>query len=132
MTGSRLVIVSSCWAWLYLSGLASGEVGVVRHSDGTAGMLTPLGDEISIYSDAHGDTKPVIHPTLPSPGPHGDHPPGSLTPFGTPTPPNNLTPAPVLPISPNRPIFPQQPVSPPFSSPPPGFQPQSSSGPFGR
>jgi hypothetical protein len=112
--------------------IAAADVSVVQRSDGTAGTITHLGDNVGIYSDAHGNTGPVINPSGPVPsagGPHGDTATERITPFGTPAPPSNLTPAPVLPFNPNRPLVPPQPSAP--STPPPSFGP-SSGGRFGR
>lgn len=90
---------------LILSNAAPGqaEPAVVRQHDGTGGTLSPLGENTSIYPDAHG-TVGITHqgsgvPSHSFSSPHGATP-GSVTPFGTPVPPNHLTPAPVLPLSP--------------------------------
>jgi hypothetical protein len=94
--------------------------------------MTHLGDNVGIYSDAHGNAGPVIDPSNPAPssgGPHGDTATGRITPFGTPAPPSNLTPAPVLPLRPNQPPAPLQSLPPPIA--PPGSS-SSSGGRFGR
>jgi hypothetical protein len=114
------------------SGIAAADASIVQRSDGTAGTITHLGDDTGIYSDAHGNTGPLINPGNPAPasgGPHGDATAGHLTPFGTPAPPSNLTPAPVLPFNPNRSLAPPQPLAPSTASP--SFGP-SSGGRFGR
>lgn len=114
------------------SGIAAAEVSVLQRSDGTTGTITQLGDNVGFYSDAHGNTGPVIMPGGPAPslsGPHGDPVTGRMIPFGAPMPPSNLTPSPVLPFRPNQPLAPQQP--PPPSAAPPGFG-FSDGGRFGR
>lgn len=98
--------------------LTEAETSVLRHRDGTSGLITPLGEDAGIYSDAHGNTGPVTGlgtPASPILAPHGDTKSSSITPFGTPMPPSNLTPAPVMPFHPNRPLMPQStaPASPP-------------------
>jgi hypothetical protein len=129
--GSTILLATAC-AWLCLCSFSVAEVGVIRHRDGTDGHMTHLGDDIGLYSDSHGSTSPLTHPTLPAPDSHGDNFSGPLTPFGTPAPPNNLTPAPTLPMNPNRPLAPQQPVAPSPSSPPRGFMSPGGGGRFGR
>lgn len=124
-----LLIGASLWA--LSAGVALAEVRVIQRGDGTSGTITHLGDNVGIYSDAQGNTGPVISPNGLAPssgGPHGDTAPGHRTPFGTPAPPSNLTPAPVLPFNPNRPLVPQQPSAP---STAPGLG-SSSGGRFGR
>lgn len=114
------------------SGIATAAVSVVQRSDGTTGTISQLGDDVGLYSDAHGNTGPVMKPGSLAPfstSPHGETATGHNTPFGTPAPPNNLTPAPVLPFRLNQPPPPQQP-SPP-SAAPPGLG-SSGGGRFGR
>lgn len=108
-----------------LAGICLAESGVVRNRDGISGRLSPLGDDIGIYSDPHGNQTIVAKPGSESPvglRPHGDIESGNRSSFGTPLPPNNLTPAPVLPFHPNRAL-----------SPPPSRQaPAGGTGRFGR
>lgn len=92
-----------------LAGICLAESGVVRNRDGTSGRLSPLGDDIGIYSDPHGNQTIVAKPGSESPvglRPHGDIESGNRSSFGTPLPPNNLTPAPTLPFYPNRALSP--------------------------
>ena len=131
---SPMLFAAHLWM-IGIAGVAAADASIVQWSDGTARTITHLGDTVGIYSDAHGNTGPLINPngTGPSTGaPHGDTSSGHLTPFGTPTPPNNLTPPPVLPPQPNRPLMPQQPAAPAPSAPPSNFWSPSGSGRFGR
>ena len=131
--GYRLAALAISTIWMFASPSPSHtQTGPVQHRDGTSGRITPLGDDVGIYSDAHGQTGPVVRPgNPPLPDAHGNTPSTTMTPFGTPTPPNQLTPPPVLPMNPNRPLAPQAPIAPLSSSPPPGFTP-SGGGRFGR
>lgn len=122
---TSLTVTASCLAWFLGIGPAKG--GVVQHRDGTSGRLSPLGDDIGIYSDPHGNHTIVTKPGTESPiglRPHVETETGNRSSFGTPLPPNNLTPAPVLPFNPNRALSP--------AAPPNGYTPSSGSGRFGR
>lgn len=134
MKRTALIVLSATCSLLWPIGDSRTEVSVVRQSDGTAGTLTHLGEDIGIRADAHGETGPTsgpINSSTISGGPHGSAASGAVTTFGTPTPPNQLTPAPVLPMNPNRPMLPQQPSAPPSSVSPPAFG-ATGGGRFGR
>ena len=135
MRHRRTFLLATACSALWLTGIGLAEVGVIRHSDGTAGIITHLGDDVGIYSDSHGNSGPIMNPGSPpsfSGGPHGDTTAGANTVFGTPPPPSNLTPAPILPMNPNRPLLPQQSIPPSSSVPPSGFGSSGGSGRFGR
>lgn len=89
---------------------AYAQPSIIQQRDGTSGMLSPLGGQEAIYSDAHGHKGVTLQGSgLPShtfSSPHGALT-GPVTPFGTPTPPNLLTPAPLLPIQPRGMATPQ-------------------------
>lgn len=107
-----------------LAGICQAGSGVVLNRDGTSGRLSPLGNDLGIYSTPHGDHTIITKPGTESPiglRPHGETESGNRSSFGTPLPPNNLTPAPVLPFSPNRAL-----------SPPPLPNSQSPAGGTGR
>jgi len=91
-------------------GKATAQSSPFQQSDGTAGMISPLGQGEAIYSDPHGNKHPSHFGSgLPShsfSAPHGATP-GTITPFGTPAPPNLLTPAPLLPLHPKGMATPQ-------------------------
>lgn len=89
---------------------AYAQPSIIQQRDGTSGMLSPLGGQEAIYSDAYGH-KGVTHqgsglPSHTFSSPHSALT-GPVTPFGTPTPPNLLTPAPLLPIQPRGMATPQ-------------------------
>lgn len=89
---------------------AAAQSSPVRQPDGTQGLLSPLGGNDAIYSDAHGNTQPTtLRPGFSSPSLNtlSEALPAAITPFGTPTPPNRLTPAPLLPLSPRSMATPQ-------------------------
>ncbi|CAE6780980.1 exported hypothetical protein [Nitrospira defluvii] len=105
-----LVVLLTCSSLLGPFSPAAAQSSPVRQPDGTQGLLSPLGGNEAIYSDAHGNKQPTtLGSGLPS---HGMNTlsgvsSGALTPFGTPTPPNRLTPAPLLPLSPKWMTTPQ-------------------------
>ena len=90
--------------------LAAAQLSIHQQSDGTTTILSPLGGQEAIHSDAHGN-KGVTHQGsgLPShrfSSPHGAAP-QSITPFDSPVPPHLITPAPLLPIHPRGMATPQ-------------------------
>ena len=126
----RLVLFLTCSSLLGPFSHAAAQSSPVRQPDGTQGVLSPLGGNDAIYSDAHGNKQPTtLGPGMPSHGmtTFSGASPGALTPFGTPTPPNRLTPAPLLPLSPKSMATPQpqRPADPglPRQFAPPGGRP---------
>lgn len=122
---TSLIMITLCPA--LSAGISSAESGVVQNRDGASGRLSPLSDDIGIYSDPHGNLIIVTKPGTESPTglrPHGETESENRSSFGTPQPPNNLTPAPVLPFHPNRAL---SPAPSPRNQPPAG-----GTGRFGR
>ncbi len=106
-----LVAFVICSALQHTALPAAGQSVPLRQPDGTQGLMSPLGANGAIYSDAHGNKQPITPQSGLLLPPGTERPPGTLpgarTPFGTPAPPNLLTPAPVLPLSPKSMVTPQ-------------------------
>lgn len=105
-----LVMLLVMWSCISPLAHADAQSSPLRQSDGTTGLVSPLGDGHAIYTDPHGNKEPMRLGSGPSAqnfnAPHGSAP-GTVTPFGTPTPPNFLTPAPLLPLQPKGMAIPQ-------------------------
>ncbi len=123
---TALTVIFTCQT--LLAGICLAESGIVRNRDGTIGRLSPLGNDLGIYSDPHGNQTIITKPGTESPvglRPHGELENGNRSSFGTPLSPNHLTPAPVLPFHPNRALSPQTPS-------PSSQAPAGGTGRFGR
>ena len=107
---TSLTITMTCLALSAVIGLA--ESRIVQNHDGTSGRLSPLGDDIGIYSDSHGNHTIVTKPGTESPiglRPHGETESGNRSSFEAPLPPDNpalLAPAPAIPFRPNPAFYP--------------------------
>lgn len=105
-----LIVLLICSSLMSPFSHVAAQSSPIRQPDGTQGLLSPLGENDAIYSDAHGNKQPAtLRPGLSSQGVNtlSEASPGAITPFGTPTAPNRLTPAPLLPLSPRSMATPQ-------------------------